>query len=91
MLGIKYDKFFYISDYFDRIQELCEKMMKIGKVYVDNIDLEIMKKERDERKDFVNRNNSTFMDVFCLFFFICKNLVVSLVFSFEFQYVFQKK
>lgn len=91
MLGIKYDKFFYISDYFDRIQELCEKMMKIGKVYVDNIDLEIMKKERDERKDFVNRNNSTFMDVFCLFFCICKNLVVSLVFSFEFQYVFQKK
>lgn len=63
MLGIKYDKFFYISDYFDRIQELCEKMMKIGKVYVDNIDLEIMKKERDERKDFVNRNNSTFMNV----------------------------
>lgn len=91
MLGIKYNKFFYILDYFDRIQELCEKMMKIGKVYVDNIDLEIMKKERDERKDFVNRNNSTFMDVFCLFFCICKNLVVSLVFSFEFQYVFQKK
>lgn len=91
MLGIKYDKFFYISDYFDRIQELCEKMMKIGKVYVDNIDLEIMKKERDERKDFVNRNNSMFMNVCCLFFCICKNLVVSLVFSFEFQYVFQKK
>lgn len=91
MLGIKYDKFFYILDYFDRIQELCEKMMKIGKVYVDNIDLEIMKKERDERKDFVNRNNSTFMNVCCLFFCICKNLVVSLVFSFEFQYVFQKK
>lgn len=91
MLGIKYDKFFYISDYFDRIQELCEKMMKIGKVYVDNIDLEIMKKERDERKDFVNRNNSTFKNVFCLFFCICKNLVISLVFSFEFQYVFQKK
>lgn len=65
MLGIKYDKFFYISDYFDRIQELCEKMMKIGKVYVDNIDLEIMKKERDERKDFVNRNNSTIMNVCC--------------------------
>lgn len=91
MLGIKYDKFFYISDYFDRIQELCEKMMKIGKVYVDNIDLEIMKKERDERKDFVNRNNSTFMNVCCLFFYIFKNLIMSLVFSFEFQYVFQKK
>lgn len=83
MLGIKYDKFSYTSDHFDRIQELCEKMMKIGKAYVDNTDPETMKKERDERKDSVNRNNSTSINVCCLSFCTCKNSVVSLVFSFE--------
>lgn len=72
MLGIKYDKFSYTSDHFDRIQELCEKMMKIGKAYVDNTDPETMKKERDERKDSVNRNNSTSMNVCCLFFCTCR-------------------
>lgn len=58
MLGITYDKFSYTSDHFDLLQDLCEKMIKLGKAYVDDTDPETMKKEREERKDSVNRNNS---------------------------------
>ncbi|XP_061172906.1 bifunctional glutamate/proline--tRNA ligase-like [Saccostrea echinata] len=58
MLGITYDKFSFTSDYFDQIQDLCEKMIRIGKAYVDDTDPETMKKEREERKDSVNRDNS---------------------------------
>lgn len=57
MLGIKYDKFSYTSDHFDLLQKHCEKMIRLGKAYVDNTDPETMKKEREERKDSVNRNN----------------------------------
>nr|XP_022332735.1 bifunctional glutamate/proline--tRNA ligase-like [Crassostrea virginica] len=58
MLGITYDKFSYTSDHFDLLQDLCEKMIKLGKAYVDDTEPETMKKEREERKDSVNRNNS---------------------------------
>ena len=58
MLGIKYDKFSHTSDHFDLIQDLCTKMLKEGKAYVDNTNPEQMKKEREERKESVNRSNS---------------------------------
>lgn len=41
--------------------DLCEKMIREGKAYVDDTDPETMKKERDERKDSANRSNSKFL------------------------------
>ncbi|XP_060579607.1 LOW QUALITY PROTEIN: bifunctional glutamate/proline--tRNA ligase-like [Ruditapes philippinarum] len=58
MLGIKYDRFTHTSDHFDRLLELCEKMIRDGKAFVDDTDPEKMKKEREERVDSKNRNNS---------------------------------
>ena len=58
MLGIKYDIFSHTSDHFDKIMDLCEKMIREGKAYCDDTEPETMKKEREERKDSKNRNNS---------------------------------
>ncbi|XP_053376330.1 bifunctional glutamate/proline--tRNA ligase-like [Mercenaria mercenaria] len=58
MLGIKYDRFTHTSDHFDRLMELCEKMIREGKAFVDDTDPETMKKEREERANSKNRDNS---------------------------------
>ncbi|XP_076096577.1 bifunctional glutamate/proline--tRNA ligase-like isoform X2 [Mytilus galloprovincialis] len=58
MLGIKYDKFSHTSDHFDLMLDLCTKMIKEGKAYVDNTEPEQMKKEREERVENDNRKNS---------------------------------
>ncbi|CAC5405711.1 EPRS [Mytilus coruscus] len=58
MLGIKYDKFSHTSDHFDLMLDLCTKMIKEGKAYVDNTEPEQMKKEREERVESDNRKNS---------------------------------
>ncbi|XP_063428728.1 bifunctional glutamate/proline--tRNA ligase-like isoform X1 [Mytilus trossulus] len=58
MLGIKYDKFSHTSDHFDLMLDLCTKMIKEGKAYVDNTEPEQMKKEREERVENDNRRNS---------------------------------
>ena len=58
MLGIKYDIFSHTSDHFDNLLKYCEQMIKSGKAYVDDTDPETMKKERDERAESKNRNNS---------------------------------
>ncbi|KAL4237700.1 hypothetical protein ACF0H5_002415 [Mactra antiquata] len=57
MLGIKYDRFTRTSDHFDRLLDLCEKLIKDGKAYVDDTNPETMKKEREERKNSKNRDN----------------------------------
>ncbi|KAL3874337.1 hypothetical protein ACJMK2_037366 [Sinanodonta woodiana] len=58
MLGITYDLFTHTSDHFDLLIDMCEKLIRSGKAYVDNTDLDIMRKEREERKDSINRDNS---------------------------------
>ena len=58
MLGVKYDVFTHTSDHFDRISDLCEKMIREQKAYVDDTEPELMKKEREERKNSKNRDNS---------------------------------
>ncbi|XP_074643212.1 bifunctional glutamate/proline--tRNA ligase-like [Tubulanus polymorphus] len=58
MLGIKYDVFSHTSDHFDTLLDLCTKMIKMGKAYVDDTAAEQMKIEREQRKESQNRNLS---------------------------------
>lgn len=66
MLGIKYDIFSHTSDHFDLIMDLCTKMIKEGKAYVDDTEPEQMKKEREERVESANRSNSGYSTVNCV-------------------------
>lgn len=58
LLQVKYDQFTHTSDYFDLMLELCEKLIKQGKAYVDDTDPEQMKNEREQKIESKNRNNS---------------------------------
>ncbi|CAH0391735.1 unnamed protein product [Bemisia tabaci] len=57
MLKIKPDIFTRTSDHFEKLLELCEKMLQEGKAYVDDTDPEVMKNEREKRVESANRNN----------------------------------
>ena len=57
MLEIKPDEFTHTSSYFDLMLDLCEKMIKEGKAYVDDTEPEQMKSEREQRTESKNRNN----------------------------------
>lgn len=57
LLKIEYDKFSHTSDYFDIMLEMCERLLKNGKAYVDDTDPEVMKNEREQKLDSKNRNN----------------------------------
>ena len=59
MLGIEYDIFSHTSDHFDTILSFGEKLIRGGKAYVDDTDPEVMKAEREERKESKNWNNCT--------------------------------
>ncbi|WAR19673.1 SYEP-like protein [Mya arenaria] len=43
------EEFTHTSDHFDKLLELCERMIREGKAYVDDTEPEQMKKEREER------------------------------------------
>jgi len=58
MLQVKYDHFSRTSDHFEVMLSYCEKLMKLGKAYVDDTDAETMKAERDAKTESRNRNNS---------------------------------
>ncbi|KAK8404604.1 hypothetical protein O3P69_007683 [Scylla paramamosain] len=58
LLQIKPDVFTHTSDHFDRLLQLCEQLLDRGLAYCDDTDAETMKKEREERKESRNRNNS---------------------------------
>ncbi|XP_050407010.2 bifunctional glutamate/proline--tRNA ligase [Patella vulgata] len=58
MLGIKYDIFTHTSDHFEKLQDYCEVMIRKGNAYVDDTEPEVMKQEREDRKESKNRNNS---------------------------------
>ena len=58
MLQVKYDHFSRTSDHFGILLDYCEKLLKLGKAYVDDTDAETMKAERDAKTESKNRNNA---------------------------------
>ncbi|XP_075982844.1 glutamyl-prolyl-tRNA synthetase isoform X3 [Anticarsia gemmatalis] len=58
MLEIKPDMFTHTSQYFDLMLQLCEKLIKEGKAFVDDTPAEQMKNEREQKIDSKNRSNS---------------------------------
>jgi len=63
LLQIKPDRFTHTSDYFDLMLDLCEKLMKEEKAYVDETEPELMKQEREQRVDSKNRSNCKYWEV----------------------------
>lgn len=57
MLEIKPDRFTNSSDHFDLMLQLCEKLLKEGKAYVDDTDGDTMRDERMKNIESKNRNN----------------------------------
>lgn len=55
-MEIKPDIWSHSSDHFELILQMCEKLLKEGKAYVDDTDTETMRKEREERKESKNRS-----------------------------------
>lgn len=64
MLEIKPDQFTHTSNYFDLMLELCEKMIKESKAYVDDTEAELMKQQREQKIESANRTNCK------IFFFV---------------------
>lgn len=58
LLGITWDQFSRTSDYFDLLSDYCEQMIREGKAYCDDTEAALMKEEREQKKDSVNRANS---------------------------------
>ncbi|XP_077300381.1 glutamyl-prolyl-tRNA synthetase [Arctopsyche grandis] len=58
MLDIKPDIFTHTSQYFDLMLDMCERLIKEGKAFVDDTLPEQMKTEREQKVDSANRNNS---------------------------------
>lgn len=58
LLQLTPDFYTHTSDYFDLMLEMCEKLIKEGKAYVDDTDPELMKQQREQREESANRNNS---------------------------------
>ena len=58
LLQVKPDVFTHTSDHFDRLLGMCEQLLDQGLAYCDDTDGETMKKEREERRESKNRNNS---------------------------------
>ena len=57
-LGITPDQITYSSDYFDKIKELCEKLIKDGNAYADDTGAEEMKLQRDAMEENKHRSNT---------------------------------
>ncbi|KAG8501805.1 hypothetical protein CXB51_004093 [Gossypium anomalum] len=57
-LGIKYQKITYTSDYFPKLMNMAEKLIKEGKAYVDDTPREQMQKERMDGIESKCRSNS---------------------------------
>ncbi|CAO2161060.1 unnamed protein product [Urochloa humidicola] len=57
-LGIKYDAVTYTSDYFPKLMEMAESLIKQGKAYVDDTPKEKMREERMDGIESKCRNNT---------------------------------
>jgi len=60
MLGIKPDLFSFTSDHFQLILDSAEKLIKSSDAFVDDVDAETMRGEREARQESKNRNNCNF-------------------------------
>lgn len=58
LLGITPFNVSFTSDHFDTIMNYCEEMFKLGKAYVDDTCVEVMREERGKGIESKNRNNS---------------------------------
>jgi bifunctional glutamyl/prolyl-tRNA synthetase len=58
LLGITWDVLSRTSDHFEALSNYCEQMIREGKAFADDTDAALMKEEREQKKDSVNRNNS---------------------------------
>ncbi|OAY42471.1 glutamate--tRNA ligase, cytoplasmic [Manihot esculenta] len=57
-LGIKFKKVTHTSDYFDKLMEKAEELIRQGKAYIDDTPREQMQKERMDGIESKCRNNS---------------------------------
>jgi glutamyl-tRNA synthetase len=57
-MGIKYDRVTYTSDYFTKLMEMVESLIKQGKAYVDDTPREQMRAERMTGVESKSRNNT---------------------------------
>ncbi|XP_010687370.1 glutamate--tRNA ligase, cytoplasmic-like [Beta vulgaris subsp. vulgaris] len=57
-LGLVYEVITYTSDYFPRLMEMAEKLIREGKAYVDDTPVEQMRTERDEGVESKCRGNT---------------------------------
>ncbi|XP_072150260.1 glutamate--tRNA ligase, cytoplasmic isoform X1 [Setaria viridis] len=57
-MGIKYDRVTYTSDYFPKLMEMVESLIKQGKAYVDDTPREQMRAERMAGVESKCRNNT---------------------------------
>lgn len=57
-LGVVPDKVTFTSNYFEEIEELCIKMLNLGKAYCDDTAVEQMRKERMDGIESASRNRS---------------------------------
>ncbi|TKR82467.1 hypothetical protein L596_016187 [Steinernema carpocapsae] len=57
LLHIVPDVWTHSSDHFDTMLGLCEQLLRQGKAFVDDTDVETMRTEREERKESANRSN----------------------------------
>lgn len=55
-LGLEYEKVSYTSQYFDLLEEYCIKLIKMGKAYADDTDVDTMRQQRGEGIESVHRN-----------------------------------
>lgn len=58
LLDIKPETFTHTSDHFSIMMDMCEQLIRQGLAYCDDTDGETMKKEREERKESKNYNNT---------------------------------
>ncbi|KJH51641.1 glutamine--tRNA ligase [Dictyocaulus viviparus] len=63
LLNVIPHRWTHTSDYFDVMLEMCEKLLREGKAYVDDTDMETMRKEREDRIASKNRCLSTDMNL----------------------------
>eukprot|EP00899_Mesostigma_viride_P002419 jgi/Mesvir1/12178/Mv00421-RA.1 len=57
-LGIKPDLSSHTSDFFDELMAMCDKMLREGKAYVDDTDVETMRQQRGEGIESARRSQS---------------------------------
>lgn len=59
-IGIKWDVMTYTSDNFEKMLGFCEKLIKEGKAYTDNTNMETIRIERENRISSRCRDNCKF-------------------------------